>query len=263
MKLRMILILALALGTFGQAHAAADEAAQIWLEKLFGLVDSQGVRAEYVVTAKGMEDGMAIEATMRGELLQASESLYTNSIEMEIKAPAMGDQPMAVTSRQICDGTTVWAETFVSAMGITQVGKIALSDLQKIQAAKGELELGQSTLFMSPMSMLESLVEAFDITVLEIAGGKVSLSLTPTEEAVAKLGADGGLDQTSGILELREADATPIAAHVSMSSEMDVVISFQVFETIVVGDIPEGTFSYTPEPGAQIIDLAPLLKSGM
>ena len=73
----------------------------------------------------------------------------------------------------------------------------------------------------------------------------------------------GTPDEISGVLKLRETDAAPVSAHVKMAGEMDVVIEFTTFETIDAADIPEGTFTYTPEPGAQVVDLAPLLRAGM
>ena len=60
MKLRMFLTLTLVLGSFAGAHAAADEESAKWLEKLFGLIDEQAVRAEYTLTANGMQQGMQI-----------------------------------------------------------------------------------------------------------------------------------------------------------------------------------------------------------
>jgi hypothetical protein len=113
------------------------------------------------------------------------------------------------------------------------------------------------------MSMLEALVDAFDVSVLEIAEGTVSLSMIPTEETLAAIEMEGGPGEISGVLTLREEDAAPVAAHVTMAGQMEVMISFDSFETIVVDEIPEGAFSYTPEPGAQVVDLAPLLKAGM
>jgi len=261
MKLRMILTLAFVMTWTAGAHAAADEAATKWLEKLFGLVDDHAIRAEYVVTATGEQEGMAIEAKMTGQLLQANGTLYTNNIDMEIKSPAMGDQAMAVTSRQVSDGTTLWAETYVSAMGITQVGKISLAELAELQG-QGGMQMGQSTMFMSPMAMLESIVEAFDVTVLEIAEGTVSLSMRPTAETAAIIEKEGGQTDVNGVLRLREKDASPVSAKVR-SSGFDVLISFDVFETVAKSDIPEGTFTYTPEPGAMVVDLAPMLRSGM
>jgi hypothetical protein len=70
MKLRTILTLVLVLGFAANAHAAADEAATKWLEKLAGLVTEEAIRAEYTVTASGVQQGMAIEVTAQGALLQ-------------------------------------------------------------------------------------------------------------------------------------------------------------------------------------------------
>jgi hypothetical protein len=182
---------------------------------------------------------------------------------MAMKSPAMGETAMEVNSRQVSDGTTVWAETFVSAMGITQVGKIALADLRALEEESSGVGLGQSSLYMGPMSMLDGLIEAFDVKVIEVVEGTVSLSMTPTAETTAEMAEEGITGEVTGVLKLREQDAAPVSAHVQMGGEMDVVIEFTAFEKIDAADIPEGTFTYVPEPGAQVVDLAPLLRAGM
>jgi outer membrane lipoprotein-sorting protein len=238
MKLRIALILAVVLASAGTAQAAADEQATKWLERVFGLVQDNAFQTDYSVQVSGETQGVLVDAKLQGELLQSGAKHYTNALQMEVKMPAMGETPMEVTSNQVSDGEILWTETYVSAMGITQVAKISLSELEEILADQQGLEVGQSSMYMDPMSQLEMLVDAFDVSVLKIAEGEV-------------------------VLVVREEDAVPVSINVAIGTSMTVDMRFEGFELMAPEDVPGDAFVYTPEPGVQVMDLGQMLRAGM
>ena len=265
MKLRMILTLALLLGTFASAHATADEDAAKWMEKMFGLMADNAVQTDFAVIVDAEIQGQSLKADVKGELIHADTNHYVNSLEMQMVMPGMGTEPMTMTSRQVADGETMWAETHLASLGMTQIGKISLAELDAMMKEQSGLELGESALYMDPMSQLESIVEAFDVSVIEIAGGLVSLSLAPTAETMESLAAqmEGQSLDIQGTLILREEDAVPVSATVRIDPKSQIEISFENFSLLVRDDIPKDTFLYTPPEGAQVVDMAPLLRAGM
>jgi outer membrane lipoprotein-sorting protein len=262
MKLRIALILAVVLASAGTAQAAADEQATKWLERVFGLVQDKAFQTDYSVQVSGETQGVLVDAKLQGELLQSGAKHYTNALQMEVKMPAMGETPMEVTSNQVSDGEILWTETYVSAMGITQVAKISLSELEEILADQQGLEVGQSSMYMDPMSQLEMLVDAFDVSVLKIAEGEVSLALSATEETRAQF-AELEDPEISGVLVVREEDAVPVSINVAIGTSMTVDMRFEGFELMAPEDVPGDAFVYTPEPGVQVMDLGQMLRAGM
>jgi outer membrane lipoprotein-sorting protein len=264
MKLGPALILTLILGLSGTAHAEATPEAAQWLQQLHDLVANQAFRMDYTIHMTGEQGGQSIVAEIKGDVMQDGPAHAINNLEMEVGSAGADGQSMVVNSRQISDGTVLWAETHLVSMGITQVGKIDLATLAEIQAAGSGLELNQSSMYMDPISQIEMLVSAFDVTVEDSAGETVRLILAPTEETVARMETempDGG--SAAGTLVLDAVSAVPVSMEISLGTAMNIQIAFSNFETIDREDIPEGTFSYTPEAGTAVTDMAPLLKAGM
>lgn len=265
MKLRMILTSLLVLGSFASAHAAADEDAAKWMEKLFGLIADNAIQTEFTVVVAAEAEGQQINATVKGDLIHADPKHYVNALQMEMLMPAMGDTPMSMTSRQVADGETMWAETHIASLGMTQIGRISLAEMEELFAAQNGLEVGESALYMDPVSQLETLVEHFDIAVIEIADGLVTLSMAPTDEAMKGLAEemDGKDLDIEGTMILREEDAVPVSATVRLDANSRIDMSFENFSLLVRDDIPEETFTYTPPEGAEVVDMGPLLRAGM
>ena len=106
----------------------------------------------------------------------------------------------------------------------------------------------------------------FDVSVVGIEEGLVSLALAPTEETLASM-KDGEqafeeLD-VNGILRLREEDAVPVSATISLDANSQIEMTFENFSLLVREEIPEDTFLYTPPEGAQVVDMGPLMRAGM
>ena len=266
MKLRMILTLALLLGTFASAHAAADEDAAKWMEKMFGLMADNAVQTDFAVIVDAEVQGQSLKADVKGELIHADTNHYVNSLEMQMVMPGMGTEPMTMTSRQVADGETMWAETHLASLGMTQIGKISLAELDAMMKEQSGLELGESALYMDPLSQLETILDAFDVSVIEISEGVVSLALAPTDETLKSMQtAESALDSldVSGVLRLREEDAVPVSATITLDANSQIEMSFENFSLLVREDIPEDTFVYTPPEGAQVVDMGPLMRAGM
>lgn len=264
MKTRLILTLALVLGFTSMARAEATPDARKWLDRLYGLVQEAPFRMDYLIRIDGMQGEQSINAEVKGDLLQNGPTRSVNSLEMQVGGAATGGQTMTVNSRQISDGEVLWAETNLVEMGMTQVAKIDLATLAEIQGEASGLELNQSSMYMDPISQIEMLVSAFDVSVLGVEDGEVRMSLVPTEETAAQIEQEypGGAAAT-GLLTLRESDAAPVSLTVSLGEGMKASLDFSNFEILSEADLPEDAFTYTPEPGVQVMDLAPLLKAGM
>jgi outer membrane lipoprotein-sorting protein len=252
------------LGLSSTAHAEATPEAAQWLQRLHDLVQDQAFRMDYTIHMTGEQGGQTIVVEIKGDVLQDGPTRSINSMEMEVGGEATGGEAMAVTSRQISDGTVLWAETHLVSMGITQVGKIDLATLAEIQAASSGLELNQSSMYMDPISQIEMLVSAFDVTVEDSTGETVNLILVPTEETIAELESElPEAGNASGTLVLNAANATPVTMDIMLGDAMEIAIAFANFEVVDRGDIPDGTFDYTPEEGTAVTDMAPLLKAGI
>lgn len=263
MRTRLILTAALVLGLASTAHAEATSEAREWLDRLYGLVQEKPFRMDYLVQLEGEQGGQQINAEVKGDLLQSGPLHSVNNLEMQISGAATDGQVMTIHSRQVSDGEILWAETNLVEMGMNQVAKIEITRLAEIQAEASGLELNQSSMYMDPISQIEMLVSAFDVSVLGVADGEVRLSLVPTEETAAQLeeGLEGGAT-AHGVLTLREDTAAPVSLVVELGPRMTASLSFSDFEFVDEASIPEGTFSYTPEPGVQVMDLGQLLGMG-
>ena len=264
MKLRLFLILILTTGLCASAHAEATPAAAEWLQKLHDLVENQAFRMDYAIHMSGEQGGQSIMVEITGNVLQDGPTHSINSLEMEIAGATPDGESMAVNSRQISDGTILWAETNIVSLGMTQIGKIDLATLAEIQAAGSGLELNQASMYMDPISQIEMLVSAFNVTVDESSGETVRLVLVPTAETAARIEEempDGS--SAIGTLVLDATTAIPVSMEINMGPTMNIEIEFSNFEAIDPADIPEGTFSYTPADPAAVTDMGPLLKSGM
>ena len=115
-------------------------------------------------------------------------------------------------------------------------------------------------------TQLETILDAFHVSVVGIEEGLVSLALAPTEETLASM-KDGEqafeeLD-VNGILRLREEDAVPVSATISLDANSQIEMTFENFSLLVREEIPEDTFLYTPPEGAQVVDMGPLMRAGM
>ena len=263
MRMRLILTVLMVLGLAPVAHAEATPEAREWLDRLYGLVQEKPFRMDYLVQLEGEQGGQQINAEVEGDLLQSGPLRSVNNLRMQVGGEATGGQVMTIHSRQISDGEILWAETNLVEMGMNQVAKIEIARLAEIQAEASGLELNQSSMYMDPISQIEMLVSAFDVSLLGVADGEVRLSLVPTEETAAQL--DEGLegDATAhGVLTLREDTAAPVSLIVELGPQMTATLSFSNFEFVDEADIPEGTFSYTPEPGVQVLALGQMLGMG-
>jgi len=264
MKLRIILILTLMLGLSATAHAEATPAAAQWLQRLHDLVENQAFRMDYIIHMTGEQGGQSVAVEIKGNVLQDGPTHAINSLEMEVGGAVTGGETMVVNSRQISDGTVLWAETHLVSMGITQVGRIDLATLAEIQAAGSGLELNQSSMYMDPISQIEMLVSAFDVTVEDSAGETVRLILLPTKETSARIETEMPEGSSAaGALVLDAASAIPVSMEISLGATMDIEIAFSNFEALDREDIPDGTFDYTPAEGTVVTDMAPLLKAGI
>lgn len=264
MRFRLLVAVALVAGATSLARAEATPDARAYLDKLYGLVQESPFRMDYSIRIDGMQGDQEINAEIAGDLLQDGPTHAVNTLKMQVGGAATGGQTMTVHSRQISDGETLWAETNLVEMGMTQVAKIDLATLAEIQGEVSGLELNQSSMYMDPISQLETMISAFDVSVDGTSDGVVRLKLVPTEQTAAQLADEydtGG--SVSGVLTLREDDGVPVSVDVDLGTGMSASLTFTNFEKLSEADLPEDAFTYTPEPGVQVMDLAPLLRSGM
>ncbi|RKZ06163.1 hypothetical protein DRQ53_00475 [bacterium] len=264
MKVRIILLLLMLTGLAVQASAEASPEAREWLDRLDALYAGAAFQVDYTLELRVEAQGQTISANAKGNLLQGGPRLSINELEMQAAAGPGGAEMMSVHSRQISDGTTLWAETNMVNMGITQIGTIDLDVLDEFAASSSGIELNQSMMFTDPFAQIDMLIEAFDVVVADGEAGTVNLIMTPTAETTAGFGSDlpEGSEMT-GLLVLTREQAVPVSLDVALGSMMQIRMQFTDFELLDRDEIPEGTFTYTPEPGATVTDLTPMLKAGM
>lgn len=246
------------------AFAEASPEATKWLDRVRDTVNHQPFRVDYTFELSGSIEGQPMSANAKGNLLQGGPGLSINELDMQAAMGAGGADMMSMHSRQVSDGTMLWAETYIENMGLTQVGKVELAVLREVAAKNSGLELDQSMMFMDPISQIETLVKAFDVEVEEGDAGTVNLLLSPTKATLAQLGTDGadGVEM-SGVLVLEKKHALPVSMDVALGKELTIRMDFSSFEILEAQDIPKGTFTYTPEAGVQVVDMAPMFKAGM
>lgn len=264
MRTRTILSLALALVMASLARAEATPEARAWLDQLAELIAEKPFRMEYVMGFDGMQGETQFSGDATGDLLQVDSTHLATNIAMTVGGEAMGDATMTIRTHTVCDGEFLWAEMNMVDVGMEQVAKISLAELAALQEQQGGLGLGQSSMYMDPISQIEALVSAFDVELLEVSDGKVQLSLAATEETSAQLGAQlEGVDTASGVLTLEESNAAPVSLKLDIGGQVNMSMRFTSFEQLETADIPEGSFQYAPEPDAQVMDLGEMIRSSM
>lgn len=264
MKLRNLIITFALLLASAPAFAEASPEAAEWLDRVHQLVEGKAFRLDYTFSLNGNIEGQAISADAQGNFLQGGPRLSVNELELEAAAGPGSAEKMSIHSRQVADGKVLWAETNMVSMGMTQVGKVDLEVLEEIAAARSGLQLGQSMMFMDPVSQMESLITAFDVVAADGEAGTVNLILTPTAETLAQLGSEvQEPGEMHGVLVLKEEGAVPVSLDVTLGSQLEIRMKFSNFEVLDPADLPEGTFSYTPAEGQNVMDMAPMLKAGM
>ena len=260
--LRLLLGALLILAPARPALAESSPEARKWLEKLTSIYDLGSFKVDYEADLDMSGLGQPIAGTLKGKLTQADRT--HSRVELTLDLPGAAGAPgtpgagMSLSLLIVTDGTTVWTETYNSALGGRQVTKVSLADLEAAGDAPGGL--GVSPTSMDPVAQLETLSRTMDFEVVEQDGGTVTLrgKVTDATRAEAGMLAAPGVDGFIFVLDRKTGFPTQIRAD---GETPFVTLHFRDLQLLDAGSLPEGLFEYSPPEGLPVMDLGPRLKS--
>jgi outer membrane lipoprotein-sorting protein len=249
------LTLTVALAACGTVTAGSSPDAVQWLEKMADAMQGP-YKANYQATMNVSQMGQSVSMEMNGSVLQGSPKKNKMNAEMKMQMPGMGEMQMSMSG--VSDGQFMWME-MDSAMG-KQVMKIDLDQMAQLAAAGGS-PFGGNAGGMDPVSQVREMTDMFDFDGVDVGSGKVTLRAAMTQETMAKLGqsmAGAELDALGHfVLVLDETSAFPAEMRVGPDAAPLMVMEFSGYEQL--DSVDESAFSYTPPPGAQVMDLGAMV----
>lgn len=229
--------------------------AREWLAKLTSTFEQGPFRVDY--TADLNLATLGFSGTLQGRFAQADATHSRMELELELTVPpGMSSEPMRMKVLNVSDGTTVWTEMENPALGGRQVSKVALADVEKLNAG-ATAGLAIDPAGMDPVAQLKSLSETMEFAVVERGDGRVTLRGRLTDQTNAMLAQLAGpnpsflfvLDERTGFpIELRAEGDPPF-----------VVVRFSDPQRPEA--LPAELFEYTVPAGVAVTDRGALPPS--
>ena len=269
--LNRLLVLTLAVASASPVVAGSSPEARRWLDKVVGIYESGPFTVDYTATIDLGQMGQAIRGEIDGEITYGDRS--HRRLEMTMALAGLpggggdGEQtPMEMAMISVSDGSVVWTEIDMKALGSRQVMKIALEDVEKLASGQGLGGFAANPSSMDPVAQLEMLTENLDFEVSEVKNGRVTLTGKLVAEKQGSLGQLGALGVDSFVLILEEATGFPVemsAGSLDGSSgpvaEPVVRMRFANLKQVEKTALPDGIFEYQPPDGIPVTDLATML----
>lgn len=249
----LLVMLVVCLPAAALAESSPD--AVKWLEKMAGTFEKAPLRFGFDADSQVEQMGQTMDMNMTGKMTYADPRHVRMDLDMKISAPGM-PQAIDMSMFSVSDGTYMWMEMENPMMGGIQAMKIDLDKAGQLNQAGGMGNPAE----MDPVSQIQDLVTKYDIEVVEVSGGKVTLKGVMTEAAKQELQASGG--QAEGaehlVLVLDESNAFPVEMRVG-SPQPTVTMRFTEVEFVDKDSLDPALFSYTPPEGVQVMDLGAMV----
>ncbi len=251
---RIFALLVLLLATASVLTAGDDKVKEIF-QKMVDLTGKGPYSVDLNAKMNVNQMGASMKMTMSGNMLIADPTHLRSNITASMQMPGNNpDMPteMDMAMKQVFDGEVMWMEVEMKQMGMKQVMKMSLEAMKK-QAEKAGLNMPGGGL-MDPATMIQNLEKFLDMKIDKEADGKVYLKAEIKEEASKKLGLAGtGMGNFNMVID--KNDFFPMKVEMYMNDEPMMVMDMTNYKRVNKADIPEGSFSYTPPEGVQVMDL--------
>ena len=227
------------------ATASAQDAKQ-YLDKMLTMYDSP-FRADYTMTMKMNQGGMALSMNGTGKMTWADETHMMMDVDMSMMMPGT-DQSMKMSMKTVADGTTTWTEMNNPMMG-QQVMKM---DIARAQAMAEEQGMSNNP-GQSPFEQIRSLQQYFDFKVTDKSGGKVRLEGAINDSAPAQMKEAGPMIEGL-VLVLAEGTSQLESFEMGPIGEPAMVMNVSSYTKLKPTDVPFSLFAYTPPEGVTVVD---------
>jgi outer membrane lipoprotein-sorting protein len=254
LALSLILALPLAL----PAKAETDPEVAKWLDKLTGLQGAGAYSFDFTGSTTMQQMGQVITMQMQGSQTQADAKRMHTDMTMTMELPGMG--PMEMTMVMVGDGETIWMEVENPMMGGRQVMKLAADKVAAFAEASGGGAPGGQQPGEGPLEQVQRMVEKFDMQLVGIADGAVTLRADIDGETAAGMMPGMGdkvkelvvvLDETTGFpREMRMGGDEPI-----------IVMNFTNYRPVAEDALDASLFTYTPPEGSPVMDLGAMMEA--
>jgi outer membrane lipoprotein-sorting protein len=238
------------------ALAGATPDAQKWLEKMVERKDAS-FTADYSFDATMAQMGQQMKIAMTGKMMQKDASHTRMEMTTAMTMPGM-DEPMNMDMLNVKDGSTMWMQIKNPMMG-EQIMKLELAKLEDVESSN---PMARNLKNADVVAQVHDLIEKGDFKVAGETGDSVTLTSPVTEAMVSGFGAkleDLPEDSRTVTLMLDKKNAFPREFMVGGAEPM---LHFR-FENLEFTDaFADGTFSYTPPEGANVMDLSTMMGMG-
>lgn len=260
-KIALVLLTVASLPFAGQVVAESTPEARQWLEKMAAVHEKGPFSVNYSADMTIAQGGQTMDAQMSGRLTQADKRHVRMQMTISMNVPGM-DQQMEMQMLGVADGEFMWMEMNNPMLGGKQVMKFPLDKMEEMAQLKSGAGMGAGFGNLDPMKQVEEMARMFDMDVVDVSEGRVTLSANMTDEAKAKLGGmvpagDAG-DLSRFIIVLDEKTGFPTQTRVG-GDEPVMVMNFTDLE--FHDSVEPGTFSYAPPDGVQVIDMGRMLDA--
>jgi outer membrane lipoprotein-sorting protein len=253
-----LLVIALIVCLPVAVSAEATPEATKWLDKMGESFEKAPFRFTFSVDQKMEQMGQTMDMSMTGPMIYSDPKHTRMELEMTISVPGMA-QGMNMSMLGVSDGEFMWMEMNNPMMGGKQVMKLALD---KVDAMSEQSPGMGGATTMDPISQIQKLSDDYDIELVGVAGGRVTLRATKigAAEEAAPEGADPAMPRVL-IVVLDEATGMPVEMQAG-EPEPVMVMRFSDFEFLEEDALEPNTFTYTPPEGVQVMDLGGMAGGG-
>ncbi|MCB1041472.1 MAG: hypothetical protein KDC35_00930 [Acidobacteria bacterium] len=252
-------MLQLAIVVFGFWSPGGD--VDKWLEKLADVYRKAPLTLDLNADMSVNQMGMQMDMTMSGTMSLKDQTHHRTSMSVSMRMPENAQQQGMPSSMDMAivtvfDGTTMWVETDIPAMGMKQVMKMGLDQIDEVAKSQGFGNMGISGGSLDPGKMVEMMTEMLDLQVASVADGKVTLSGELKEEAKQKM-AQTGMNMGLFTIVMDEENIFPMTFGMAIDEKPFISIAYT--NAKFMDTLDENLFKYEPPPGVPVQDMGAMM----
>lgn len=242
------------LGVVSPAAIRAQDDALPWLQKMLTLYEKAPFSLDFTLDAKipTPQGGSTFDMEGSGSVLYLDQTHMRMTMAVTTAFPG-ADSPMEMKLFTVADGQHIWSEIDNPMMGAKQVMKMSLADVEAAASKAGMMGLLSGG--ADPISSLRKLQEVMTFVVIDAGGDPVVLEGTPNETMRQQLtDAPEGLREGKLRLAIDRESGAPRWMTLGPPESPVMKMTFEAVSFLGASGTPEGSFSYTPPPGVQVIE---------
>jgi len=228
-----------------------------WLQKMAARTAEGHYKFKFKADMNVAEEGMQAKVKIDGSMNYASAERFYTVFDV---AMDMSGMAMAMSMKTVADGENFWLEIDSPMMGGKQVMTGTTDQLEKLAEMGGADLSGLGGMGQDPIQEIRSLADKFDLKVVGIENGRVTLHAAVTPEELAEMGEFAALGEKldSVTLVVDEAEALPLQLKMGAAQPF-ITIDFIDYEFFAAADVLDTDYAYTPPEGVPVNDIGTML----